>query len=94
MAPESKILAEGEDMTSDRGGQNSPKGREILQRFSSDPQYRADVLANLRAGRYGPDFSFDELSPSEQAFLSSGRWQRAADETRLASMSETEMTWS
>jgi hypothetical protein len=90
----SENLAEGDDMTSERGGQNSPKGREILQRFRTDPQYRADVLANLREGRYGPDFTLDELSPSEQEFLSSGRWQRAADEQRLAAMSETELTWS
>jgi hypothetical protein len=81
-------------MTTDRGGQNSPKGREILQRFASDPQYRADVIANLRQGRYGPDFALEDLSPAEQEFLSSGRWQQAANSKRLASLTETELTWS
>ena len=76
----------------DPRGANSEKGRELLNRFRTDAAYRAQVLENLRQGRYGPDYTLEDLNPAEQEFLRSGRWQRVSEQ-RLASMSEAEASW-
>jgi hypothetical protein len=80
-------------VASERRGQHSDKGREILQRFRTDPHFRAAVIANLQAGRYGPDYTLEELSPDEQAFLRRGGWRRFTDEQLLATMTEPEFEW-
>lgn len=77
----------------ERGGASSAKGREVMARVMRDEQYRAAVIANLREGREGPDYTFDELSPAEREFLQSGRWRTMSTQRMQAAAETAEFTW-